>query len=152
MIYDIRYGVVSSSHISNDVIVKNPQYGKPIGEWGSRPVCPSKSHYRNMEEKNQFYTRLEKSILAEGFRNPIFCNAYEHGTYCRYGTSRLWMAKKHGLDIPMIVADYCNEWLDLETLLPEEVESKFTDKPAVIEFNDEEMRIDSCPHSHLMEL
>jgi hypothetical protein len=147
--YTIRYGVVSPKLISNEVIVKNPAYGKPIGNWGSRPVCPPKSSYRLLEEKNQFYTRLEASILKDGIRNPIFCNAYSHGTYCRYGTSRLWIAKRHNIDVPVVIADYANNWDHLEALGQSDVELKFKDIPAIIEFGADEMRIDGCKHTHL---
>ena len=145
--YQIRYGIIPANLISDKVIVKNPNYGEPIGEWGSRPVTPS-AH--QMKREGQFYLKLEKSILKEGIRNPIFCNCFEEGTFCRYGTSRLWLAKKHKLEVPVIIADYTGEWKDLELLVDKnDVLDKFRDKPEVLELNKKEMRFDGCPHTHL---
>ena len=144
----IRFGVLPSGSISDLVIVKNPEYGKPVGKWGSRPVKPEMSWYRKLEQENQFYTRLEQSILEDGFRNPIFCNSIPEGTFCRYGTSRLWFAKKHKLDIPCVIADYTQSWEDLEELKTEDdIRAKFLDQPEIIW--EPEFRIDSCPHYHL---
>lgn len=131
--------MVDSSAISNQV----------FNGAGTRNVKPPSSWLDKLNAKNGFYTKLEESILAEGFRNPIFC--ISNGvTQCRYGTSRLWMAKRHGLKIPVIIADYDGRWDDLEELLTkEEILLKFTDKPALLELGQAEMRIDQCPHSHL---
>jgi hypothetical protein len=145
---EIRYGVVPSGAISDSVIVKNPMYGTPIGKWGSRPVKPPMNWYRKLEQENQFYTKLEASILEQGFRNPIFCNAIQEGTFSRYGTSRLWIAKKHNLDIPCVIADYTGEWEHLELLTTEDqIREKFKEQPEI--FWEPEFRIDSCAHSHL---
>lgn len=148
--YQIRYGLLDSAAISDDVIVKNPQYGKPIGQWGSRPVKPPPDKVNRLNSENGFYARLEASILKEGFRNPIFCNAYDFGTFCRYGTSRLWIAKKHKLEVPVIIADYAGIWDGLERLYTEsDILNKFMDAPEILELNDDEMRFDRCPHAHL---
>ena len=117
---------------------------------GYRDVRPPHSWVDKLNSKNGFYSKLEASILAEGFRNPVFAISDGASTRVRYGTSRLWMAKKHKLDIPVIIADYVHRWDDLEELLTEEdVLSKFKDPPALLEIGDYEMRIDQCPHSHL---
>lgn len=145
--YIIRYGIIPANLISDSVIVKNPNYGERIGEWGSRPVNPS-AHQKKL--MGDFYIKLEKSILKEGIRNPIFCNSYEEGTFCRYGTSRLWLAKKHQMDVPVIIADYVDRWSDLELLTDEDdVLARFRDKPEIIEIGKDEMRFDGCPHTHL---
>ena len=88
----------------------------------------------------------------EGVRNPIFCNSFDEGTFCRYGTSRLWLARGLDLDVPAVVADYVGRWDNLEELhTEEEIREKFIDQPEVVELGDMEMRIDSCPHTHLEE-
>ena len=128
----------------------NPHYGNNIGKYSSRSVKPDAKHYMDLESKDGFYSKLEASLLSEGFRNPIFCNSIAEGTFCRYGTSRLWIAKKHNLDVPCIIADHVDRWSDLELLEDiEGIESKFKDIPSVIELGEEEMRIDGCSHSHL---
>lgn len=145
--YTIRYGIVSANLISDRVIVKNPNYGEPIGKWGSRPVTPS-AH--QMKREGQFYMKLEKSILKEGIRNPIFCNSFEEGTFCRYGVSRLWLAKKHKLDVPVIIADYVDRWEDLEILTDkDDILDRFKDRPSILEIGKDEMRFDGCPHTEL---
>jgi hypothetical protein len=140
--YEIRYGFVDPDYISDRVIVYNPKYGESIGPWGSRPVSPPQS---KIERLYPFYENLEKSIEEEGFRNPIFCNSIEFGTFCKYGTSRLWIAKKKNLDIPCIIADFVEQWKSLELLQnKEDVENKFQDMPQVLELEEEYMRIDAC--------
>ena len=145
--YKIRYGVVDAESLSDRVIVKNPNYGYQVVKgWGSRPVQPTVPDYRRLEQESGFYTNLEKSILEEGVRNPIFCNAYKEGTFCRYGTSRLWIAQKHNLKLPMVVADYAGTWDDLEELKSKAgILKKYKDKPEIVEIGKEEMRIDQCP-------
>lgn len=143
--YVIRFGMVNPRLLSDYVIVKNPNYGERIGEWGSRPVKPDAHHYRNLQAQNKFYTRLEQSILEDGFRNPIFCNSFEEGTFCRYGTSRLWIAKRKDLEVPTIIADYVDRWTNLEELKERDgIYGKFKDRPMILELNEDEMRIDKC--------
>jgi hypothetical protein len=150
--YSIRYGVLKPTDLSDKVLVKNPAYGDSIGGWGSRDVKPIRPWYNSLEQKNQFYTRLEESLKTEGFRNPIFCNSIPEGTFCRYGTSRLWIAKRLGMPTPCVIADYTERWNHLEELKTEEdIKKKFLDLPTVIELNEDEMRIDACPHTHLEE-
>lgn len=151
-IYKIRYGVIPSTDISDRVIVINPSYGVGIGPYGSRPVRPDGNWYRRMEDESGFYTKLEASILEEGFRNPIFCLSIPEGTFCKYGTSRLWIGQKHKLDIPVIIADYVNRWEDLAEIRTEKtLRSKFMDQPGILEITDETLRIDACPQTHLNE-
>jgi len=140
--YEIRYGLVESLLLSDYVIVYNPKYGTPIGPYGSRPVEPPTEKKKRLRD---FYESLEASVLMEGFRNPIFCNSIEKGTFCRYGTSRLWIAKKHKLDIPAVIADFDGRWEHLEKLENEEqVLEKFSETPQILEIHDEWMRIDAC--------
>lgn len=131
----MRYGVLPPGSISDLVLVTNPHYGKTrIAGFGTRPVKPPLDWVRKLEHRNEFYTKLEESILKEGFRNPIFCNSIEEGTFSRVGTSRLWIAKKHNLNIPCIIADYVDRWTELE-LLPDEaaIRAKFLDQPHVVD-------------------
>jgi len=145
----VRFGILPASIISDRVLVGNPGYGKQIGKYGSRPVAPDRSWKDKLEQQSGFYSKLESSINKEGIRNPIFCNSIREGTFCRYGTSRLWIAKKHSLDVPCIIADYINRFDDLEILENDkDIRSKFIDQPDVIEW-EPEFRIDACPHYHL---
>ncbi len=142
--------MVPSGAISDRILVANPNYGEPIGKYGSRPVTPESSWFKKIEGDYQYYSRLEESVLREGFKNPIFCQSIDEGTFCRYGTCRLYTAKKNLLDIPIIVADYVGTWDDLEELKSEEeILSKFQDLPTTLEIGKKEMRFDGCKHFHL---
>jgi len=152
----IRFGLLPSGSISDRVLVTNPGYGNRIAGFGSRPVKPPVDWVRKLEGRNEFYTKLEESILKEGFRNPIFCNAIAEGTFSRVGTSRLWFAKKHGLDIPCVIADYVNAWPELEELKGEaEIRAKFKDQPHLIDLTSPtkvgHVWIGGLPHYHLNE-
>jgi hypothetical protein len=158
MDYKIYYGVLPSKRISDRVLVKNPHYGQRIGEWGSRAVKPIKYLYDKLEAESGFYTKLEESILKEGIRNPLFCNAIEEGTFCRVGTSRLWIAQKHSLDVAVIIVDYVGAYADsgLEELKTEkDIRDKFKEQPDVVDFNCESkvgnVWIGGLPHYHLGE-
>lgn len=141
--YKIRYGFIPAHAISQRVLVINPGYGDPVGPYGSRPVRPCPSY---VMQKRVFYRELEESILDSGIRNPLFCQAFMKNTYCRYGTSRLWIAQKHRLEsVPVIIADYDGTWEQLEELHTEEdIKAKY-DQEVFVKLEDEVMRIDAVP-------
>ena len=141
--YTIRFGVLPHDSFSDRVIVYNPQFGSvKIGPWGSRPVKPDANKVNRLFP---FYENLEESIKKEGIRNPIFCNSIEQGTFCKYGTSRLWIAKKLGLEVPAIIADFDGRWSNLEQLYTiEDIQDKYVDQPTIIEVEENWMRIDQC--------
>lgn len=91
--------------------------------------------------KKKFYDNLESSILNEGFRNPIMINAgycppicYRKLPQemaknpdtilvcCKWGGSRLWVAQKHGLEVPCLVSDFVDRF-DGPDLTRHDVES-----------------------------
>lgn len=149
--YKIRYGILEASELSKSAIVLNPGYGVRINDkYGSKPVGPDPVTRQQLQQKNQFYTRLEDSIESEGVRNPIFCYSIKEGTFCRYGTTRLWIAQKRNIQLPCIIADYVDRWTGLEELFTEEdILDKYPDKPGLIQLDWASMRIDKCPHIHL---
>lgn len=98
------------------------------------------------------YDKLEKSILAEGFRNPLIitCGAPTKRNLKHIppeiltsprekwlllegvtGGSRLWVAQKHGIPVPCIVNDNSGKFTNgIEVTTVEQVLSCcFTDKP-----------------------
>lgn len=155
--YKIIYKILPSKDIDDLVAVDHSEYGKKMIQagrviYGSRPVIPANTHIKAANEKNGFFKNLEASILNEGFRNSIFCIATKEGIFSVYGTTRLWVAKKHNLDIPCIVADYDNIITDGEELTSkEEVLEKFADAPSNITIEDDKMNIYGCIHYHLGE-
>jgi len=148
--YSLRYGIVGANELSTTVVVGNPGYGEPIGKYGSRPIQPLNEHYWHLENESQFFSKLEASILQEGFKNPILCQSIEEGTFSQYGTSRLWIAQKHNLPIPCLIADTQDRWVHLDELhTEEEVKDKFETPPENLTMTQDDFYFDHCPHVHL---
>lgn len=127
----------------------------------------------------QFFRNLEKSILANGFRNPIVVSTglfseefkkfepqINYNQYRRrippktnldeviacyeYGGSRLWVAQKHKLDIPCVVNDFANMFPDEPTInTSEELLKYFTDRPGKMIWKDYKVTISQLPHVHM---
>ena len=147
--YVVRFGILPSGRLSDKVLVINPNYGENISGFGSRPLKPTKARYEDMERESQFFTKLEESVLSEGFRNPVLCYSIKEGVYPVYGANRIWLAKKHDLEVPCIISDYTDRFSHLEELLTEEdILSKYTDNPS-IDMNNNWLHIKGCRHSHL---
>lgn len=116
-----------------------------------------------INNRTGFYRILEQSILQEGFRNPILVTAgwayhqhkrlamriprylpnemktdYSKILICdRNGGSRLYMAQKHGLNIPCIVSDFCGRFNKSKPLYTEdEIKKYFKDPPKHIVFDE----------------
>ena len=108
------------------------------------------AHARKLEQETGFYSKLRASIAEEGCINPIHALSIEEGTFCRYGTSRLWFARELEVMVPVIITDFVDRWTDLEELFTEEdVRAKFQDQPATLVMDDDEMRIDGCKQFHV---
>ena len=95
-------------------------------------LTPSKIESRN--EENGFFLKLEKSILKDGFRNPIVVNAKTEGIEPVHGGSRLWVAQKYNLVFPCVIADFDDIFPDAFEILggPTEILKYYTDKPKSI--------------------
>lgn len=155
--YIVRFGVFDSAKIVN--------YLGPNTE-DVRPNNRLRIDDKKIQERNSrdnFYNNLEESILREGFRNPIIVSAgwisggifrnlspqiqasgMKNLIIChQLGGSRLYMAQKHGLEIPCIVRDYANVLPDLRILNTEEdVRKLFKDQPAKVICDGKYLRIE----------
>ena len=130
-LYQIRYETLESNLIANSIC-----------PWPERVVAGNK--------KNDFFTKLEKSILVEGFRNPILVYAKRDKYHCAYGGSRLMVAHKHNLSVPCIVVDYVKAFMNSELLKDEDaIRSKYLDQPETIRILPDKVIILGCKHSHL---
>jgi len=103
------------------------------------------------------YKRLEQSILAEGFRNPIVitCGAPRKRSWdnvppemhnidpqkmlfleTTVGGSRLWIAQKYNMNIPCLVNDWTGRFIhfpDLKSL--DDIKKLYRDKPKRLAFD-----------------
>jgi hypothetical protein len=113
--YSIRYGHLDSKIIKTD--------------------CPyTQNHVDSRNRQDGFFDELEKSILENGFQNPIPVLAIKGRVKARDGNSRLWVAQKHNIAIPCIIEDHSNMYSDFELLkFKKDIRSKYKNKPAIIE-------------------
>lgn len=141
-----RYTVLDPNTIYN---IPSPSYRyKHLPEFERQIRTEDYINRRNRVDN--FYTRLEQSILKEGFRNPIIVYAgwipidvwkslpeyvktpsIETFICCwNWGGSRLYFAQKHNLPIPCIINDFTNLFPNAEELCSvEDILNKFTDPP-----------------------
>jgi len=150
--YTIRYVKLNSNEIINALLPRDPI-----------------DHINRLNHKNNFYERLEKSILKDGIINPILINAgwcypirrswlppgisgkERHLLFCdKCGGSRLWVAQKYNLEIPCIVSDFYGRFVDQEQLFTiGDILKKFRDKPKSIKLLPSGVHFTNLPHSHL---
>ena len=115
-------------------------------------VCPSKDRIKELNEENEFFIKLERSILKEGFRNPIVIAAKKESIKCIYGGSRLMFAQKHDLRIPCIISDYDDIFPNDKILYDiNEVRKYFLDRPQKILMKPNGIRVSVLTHYHLEE-
>jgi len=115
--YEIRYGLLQPTDIPAAFY---------LADW---------VHKKN-EKQFQFYTRLEASVKAEGFRNPVMVYEKPNERTFPYGGSRVYMAWKLQSPVPAIVSDWTGAFKHFELITTvDQALSKFTDKPTVLEFH-----------------
>ncbi len=157
MDYDLRYVILDSNLIFNLIGIES-----------------------NKEE--DFFTKLEESILDEGFRNPILVRCGWHPVesfafglkgWCRQlesklplemqedskkilvsynsGGSRLWVAQKHNLKIPCLIADFIGRFSDEQLVKKTEKDALrfFKDKPYRLTINSRGAMVQNLPQVHL---
>lgn len=118
--------------------------------------------------RDQFYSKLEKNILKEGFKNPIIIynslkllknpklpnnlkkSFFKNKLVCfNHGGSRLYIAQKYNIPIPCIIIDHENKLKNIFTELNsiEEIYYQYIDKPEKIMVTDEGVFIFNLPQS-----
>jgi len=165
VLYTLRYGILDSNIIFNEV---GSYCEGPFG-WDDESVKIREEkwqqHINKIEEENGFYTKLEKSILKDGFRNPIlvdagYCPQMRDGIKnrrlpiemqedhtkiltCSYnGGSRLMIAQKNNLQIPCVISDFIDRFSDFKLLqTKEDITSCYTDQPRRISFQSFGLRL-----------
>ncbi len=132
MSYIVKYDILPSKVIQNTLI-------------------PEERRIKKLEELHQFFTKLEKSILKEGIRNPIVILAYaEDNIIPRYGGSRLMTAQKYNMDIACIICDFDNVFPNSKILNNEEdIRACFKDQPRKVIYDIYGLNISGCRLTHL---
>jgi len=132
-------------------------------------VAPPPEYIRLMNMQNNFYINLEKSILDEGVKNPILVVAGHENIIAKYklpdkmqkniskalvcnanGGSRLWIAQKYNMDIPCLISDFADCFLEFSAIseIPEIIKY-YKYPPQEIGMNDDGLWIRNLPHIHL---
>ena len=130
--YKVKYVILNSNKIENVLEPDNIQKQK-------------------LEKENQFFSKLENSILQQGIRNPIVVNAFHNKIIPRYGGSRLMIAQKYNMDIPCIVADFDNVFPNAKEINLSQAIEYFIDKPKYIYMKPNGINCSGCEHVHLGE-
>lgn len=114
---------------------------------------PPQERIDQLNSENQWFIKLEQSILQNGIHNPICITAQQGHLSVRYGGSRLMIAQKHNLTIPAIVADYDNHFPHAEEAGREDpatfIRSKYKNQPSKIYFKPHGINISGCAEIHL---
>lgn len=171
MDYVIRYAILDSNLIFNQC---GPMSTGPVGR-NKKAIQlreeAAKYFVDTMNKKQGFFTKLEKSILKEGFRNPIVLRSgysldrariLRHREYtgedkelliCVGGGSRLWIAEKHKMKIPCIISDFMGRFAEEIPIekTKEAILEYYTDEPNQITFNSAGIVVNGLPPIHLTE-
>lgn len=114
---------------------------------------PPQDRIDSMNSENNWFEKLEESIVNHGLRNPICLTAKDGILDIRYGGSRLMISQKHNLKVHAIVADFDDRFPDAETADPNDpvtfVRSKFVDQPKKVIFKPHGINISGCMDVHL---
>lgn len=174
MIYKIRYGILDSNKIAN---IQGPQwaylgskregYEHALG-WSEEKIqirnILAEEHIKKFDNKyDNFYQKLEESILREGLLNPLLIiagkseKAFDDGprtfderlppymaedhskivACVAGGCSRLYIAQKYNLKVPAIIMDFADKFNDFEQLFTEkDILSKFKYPPERLNINE----------------
>lgn len=174
----VRYAVLPAEAVFN---LASPRYLPEVfarwsgaHDWHDARYEPLRdeieaAYVDGFNEASKHYERLEASVLDEGFRNPIVVSAGKldrrnpkelppdqrngEAVVCEYlGGSRLWVAKRHWLDVPCIVNDHANVLPEAEVLAGlGHVTAKFTDKPRAAKWSRHGVYLNNLPYMHLPE-
>ena len=149
--YTIRYGILLANDIAN-------------------AIGPEQKGHNAIKRRNKidgFYDKLEKSILAHGVRNPLCvaagnikkkewlsrlspimqANPKKILTVDFQGGSRLYIAQKHSLNVPVFVADFVGRFSDFELIENvEQIFAKCRDKPVDVRLYEWGVYLHNIPH------
>lgn len=159
--YKVRYVVLPARMIFGMVGRSGGGYNTIWTDWSDqgrqRRELIMKEYELAMDHLCGHYTKLEQSVLQEGFRNPVIitCGTPKKRTMehlppewrarpihelllleTTMGGSRLYVAQKHNMEIPCIVNDWCNRFSgEPEITNIEEARMCYMDPPKGLSFN-----------------
>lgn len=118
------------------------------------PIKPPRRRVKRMNSENQWFERLEASILKYGILNPLVVDArIKLGNIkltCRYGGSRLMVAQEHSLIVPCIVADHNEIYSTAKTLIDEnEIRKYYNNQPKELEIRESTIYMTGCSDFHM---
>lgn len=129
--YQIRFVYINANEISNT-------------------IEPNETRREKLNKVNQFFDKLEQSILKEGIRNPVILTAQNGRLINRYGGSRVMIAQKLNIEVPAIVADFDDRFPEGQLLTSKnQMMEKFKDPPRKILFKHYGINVSGCEHYHL---
>jgi len=175
--FRVYTGMLPANQICNGIA---PGYRHVVGGWAAKDVkkrmTASQLYINRLNERNGFYDKLLESIKTEGIKNPIsICAGTCVLIYQKYlwesmldaegkpewkkvlvcdskGGSRLWAAQQLDIEIPVLISDFSNMFVDSnmrELHNEEEIASIFSNKPEKILIRDNGINIGNIPHIHL---
>lgn len=173
MDYVVRYGLIPSRTIFNYCGPRTLDYAMKgfTEEEINQKSLLSQRWLDRYNKENQFYIKLEESILKEGFRNPLLViagnpNAVPKNTLPEYmqedskkilvcnlnGGSRLWVAQKHNIDVPCLISDFVEMFPEFAKIdAVQEMKKYYKDDPERLKYGEDGLWIKSLPHTHLGE-
>jgi hypothetical protein len=147
------------------------------GPWGDDPETVEARRLKTRKivgkrnNKDFFYSKLERSISLQGIRNPIIVSAgfvskgaikylpkhlreedeIEKLLVCdRHGGSRLYLAKRYNSDLPCIVNDFVDMFPNsIELKNEDDIRNLFLDQPRRIIVNEHGLHLVDVPQIHL---
>lgn len=169
--YSVHFAILPSEPIIN---LCGPDR---FGPWGSTEEIKkerdkkAKQQLGKRNNKDKFYTKLERHICRYGIKNPIIVNSGFVATgyrkllpeemnnddiindlvFCdRHGGSRLYIAKKLRSPIPCLINCFNGKFKKYEELHTiKEIKNKFIDAPEKIIHNEDGIHVVNVPQIHM---
>ena len=167
--YKIRFAIVDPNTIFN---MCGPDHAGPR-QWDEEGLAERRKfaqiYIDKLNKENEFFIKLERSVLKDGFKNPILVNAgfvmprkfdmlppYMQDNpkeilFCHNnGGSRLWIATELNIKIPCIVSDFIGRFEnEREITTKEEYLSCYNNPPRHVSFQDHGITVKGLPLIHL---
>lgn len=168
--YNVSFSIINANEILN---MCSPEYNYCPKEWTDSEREKRRTigleYIQHMNKISGFYYKLEKSILENGINNPIIIthgypqfrrlkeippeSRKANGNYlvCEIlGGSRLWVAQKYNMMVPVIVSDFLNSY-ENNISNDDDVRKHFVNPPIHIHWTDKGLKVSPSLHTHLYE-